>query len=273
MLGRFAWLVKCMIEMATEPLDIIYQDQWLVAINKPPGLLVHRSLIDKHVTRFALQEVRNQLGQHVYPVHRLDKPTSGVLVFALSPVAAANIQAQFEQGQVIKEYLLVCRGHTAQSAIIDYPLIPKDDFKKRNKEIRTPKAAQSAITRFERLATLTIDEPVDRYPSGRYSLIKAMPVTGRKHQIRRHFKHISHPLIGCPKYGKSAHNRFFAERLQCNRLLLHCHWMTFVHPEKNDDICIAAQLSGSFAQLINAQNWVWDATGICLTVRDNEWIS
>lgn len=259
MLIGFDYLGRSMSETAAELLDIIYQDQWLVAINKPPGLLVHRSLIDKHETRFALQEVRNQLGQHVYPVHRLDKPTSGVLVFALSPEVAANLQAQFEHAQVVKEYLLVCRGHTARSAIIDHPLIPKDDFKKRNKEKRAPKAAQSAITRFERLATLTIDEPVDRYPSSRYSLVKAMPVTGRKHQIRRHFKHISHPLIGCPKYGKSVHNRFFAERLQCNRLLLHCQRMTIAHPETNDNICITTRLSGGFAQLISAQNWLWDA--------------
>lgn len=246
-----------MSETPVKPLDIIYQDHWLVAIDKPAGLLVHRSAIDKHETRFALQELRNQLGQHVYPVHRLDKPTSGVLVFALTPEVAANIQAQFEQAQVHKEYLLVCRGHTAESAVIDHALVPKDDFKKRSKEKRAPKAAQSAVTRFERIATLTIDEPVDRYPSSRYSLVKAMPVTGRKHQIRRHFKHISHPLIGCPKYGKAVHNRYFAERLQCNRLLLHCHKMGFTHPVTNDNICITAELSGSFAQLINQQNWLF----------------
>ena len=246
-----------MSETPVKPLDIIYQDHWLVAIDKPAGLLVHRSAIDKHETRFALQELRNQLGQHVYPVHRLDKPTSGVLVFALSPEVAANIQAQFEQAQVHKEYLLVCRGHTVESAVIDHALVPKDDFKKRSKEKRAPKAAQSAVTRFERIATLTIDEAVDRYPSSRYSLVKAMPVTGRKHQIRRHFKHISHPIIGCPKYGKAVHNRYFAERLQCNRLLLHCHKMVFTHPVTNDNIRITAELSGSFAQLINQQNWLF----------------
>ncbi len=249
----------------SESLDIIYQDQWLVAINKPPGLLVHRSPIDKHETRFALQELRNQLGQHVYPVHRLDKPTSGALVFALSPEVAANVQEQFTQVQVSKEYLLVCRGHTTQSATIDHPLVPKDDFKKRNKEKRAPKAAQSAITRFERVATLTIDEPVDRYPSGRYSLVKAMPVTGRKHQLRRHFKHIAHPLIGCPKYGKSVHNRFFAERLQCSRLLLHCQKMAFTHPITNDNVFITAELSGSFAQLIVTQDWVYEPAVLCFS--------
>ena len=244
-----------MSETTVKPLGIIYQDHWLVAIDKPPGLLVHRSVIDKHETRFALQELRNQLGRHVYPVHRLDKPTSGALLFALSPEVAANIQAQFERAQVRKEYLLVCRGHTAESAVIDHPLVPKDDFKKRTK--RAPRAAQSAITRFERIATLTIDEPVDRYPSSRYSLVRAMPVTGRKHQIRRHFKHISHPVIGCPKYGKSVHNRYFAQRLHINRLLLHCHAMVFTHPITNATVRVTAELSGSFAQLISQQNWLY----------------
>ncbi len=243
------------------PIEILYQDDCLVAINKPEGLLVHRSPIDKHETRFALQETRNQIGRHVYPIHRLDKPTSGVLLFALSPEVATRIQSQFHDQTVQKNYLLVCRGYTPFSGEIDHPLVPRNDFKKKKKPVEpvASKPAQDAVTRFERLATLEIEAQVDRYPVSRYSLVKASPVTGRKHQIRRHFKHISHPIVGCPKYGKSNHNRYFADMLRCPRLLLHCQSMEFVHPVTQKRVKVAAPLSGCFASLMD-QLWVFDGS-------------
>jgi len=107
--------------------ELLYRDDCLVAINKPSGLLVHRSPIDRHETRFALQMVRDQIGQHVYPVHRLDKPTSGVLVFALSSELARQISTQFAAGSVSKHYLAVVRGHCPPQGSIDHPLQEKLD--------------------------------------------------------------------------------------------------------------------------------------------------
>jgi len=90
-----------------KPLEILYQDEYLIAINKPSGLLVHKSPIDKHETRFALQELRDQIGQYVYPVHRLDKPTSGVLLFALDREIAKSMSQYFRNNLVHKEYTAI----------------------------------------------------------------------------------------------------------------------------------------------------------------------
>lgn len=244
-----------------QDIQIIYQDDDIVAIDKPCGLLVHRSDIDKHETRFALQETRNLVGKHLYPVHRLDKPTSGVLLFALSSDVAKQIQQQFESCEIEKEYLLVTRGFTQEQGVIDHALVPKSDFKKkRNKSsgsVEPPavKPAQEAITDYQRLATLELEAEIDRYPISRFSLVKALPKTGRKHQIRRHFKHLSHPIIGCPKYGKSRYNHYFTDQLNCSRLLLHCYAMTFLHPTLQKTIRIESKLSGAFASLLTNQPW------------------
>jgi 23S rRNA-/tRNA-specific pseudouridylate synthase len=111
-----------MIDAGSAVLPIIYQDQHLVAIHKPAGLLVHRSLIDRSERRFALQMLRDQLGQRVYAVHRLDKGTSGVLLFALSSAVGRALSTSFEQRQVGKNYLAVVRGHPPLAGEIDHPL-------------------------------------------------------------------------------------------------------------------------------------------------------
>lgn len=245
-------------------IHVIYQDDHIVAIDKPCGLLVHRSDIDKHETRFALQETRNLIGKHLYPVHRLDKPTSGVLLFALSSDVAKHIQQQFESCEIEKEYLLVTRGFTPEHAEINHALVPKNDFKKKRQKstdsvvASVVKPAQDAVTHYQRLATLELEAEIDRYPISRFSLVKAFPKTGRKHQIRRHFKHLSHPIIGCPKYGKSRYNHYFANRLHCPRLLLHCYAMTFIHPISQQPIRIESKLSGVFASLVTDHAWKSD---------------
>ena len=153
---------------------IIYRDTELVAVNKPSGLLVHRSNIDRRETRFALQMVRDQVGQHVYPVHRLDKPTSGVLVFALSPAVARSLSAQFSSGQVAKRYLAVVRGYAPAAGEIDHPLVEKlDPIADRGRNPDRP--PQAASTGFRRLARVEIPVAVDRYPQSRYSLVELLP--------------------------------------------------------------------------------------------------
>ena len=266
-----------LVASAHPPLQIIYQDEHLVAVHKPAGLLVHRSNVDHHETRFLLQELRDQIGRHLYPVHRLDKPTSGLILFALSSEVAALLQADMQENRTSKEYLLVCRGHCPESGRIDHPLKPIDDFKNKQQKkrfavdklriaqglapehpIAAPKPAQSAITEFERLATAEIDVQLERYPQSRYSLVLAKLITGRKHQIRRHFKHLSHPLIGCPKYGKSKHNHYFAETLHAPRLLLHSYRMRLAHPVSGQALELIAEPEGSFANLLS--HFGWDPT-------------
>ncbi|KEQ18560.1 tRNA pseudouridine(65) synthase TruC [Endozoicomonas numazuensis] len=243
-----------MSEETSEKLEIIYQDQWLVAVNKPSGLLVHRSMIDRNETRFALQIVRNQVGQHVYPLHRLDKPTSGVLLFALSPDIARLAGKQFEEGAVKKTYLAVVRGYAPESGEIDHPLKEELD-KMTDRKARQNKPAQEAITTFERLATVELPLAIERYPSSRYSLVRVWPKTGRKHQIRRHMKHIAHPIIGDAKHGKGVHNRYFAEHFSAGRLLLACTEMELIHPVSNERLVLSAPLDDVFSDLMSRFGW------------------
>lgn len=235
-------------------LDIIYQDQHLVAINKPTGLLVHKSFIDPHETRFALQMLRDQIGQYVFPVHRLDKPTSGVLLFALSSSVARLLSEQFANQQVQKNYLAIVRGYCPEGGTIDHALKEKLD-KISDKLAKKDKPAQPAISHYKRLATVEIPVTVDRYPQSRYSLVSVRPETGRKHQIRRHLKHIGHPIIGDAKHGKGVHNRFFQQHYQCHRLMLACTSMDLQHPIDNTALSLIAPLDETFNQQLKAFGW------------------
>lgn len=235
----------------SETLDILFQDEHLVAINKPHGLLVHRSEIDRHETRFALQILRNQLGQHIYPVHRLDKPTSGIMVFALSSAAAQKIGQLFTTHQLQKTYLAIVRGHCIGEGLIDHPLKEDPD-----KFVNTQdKPAQTAITKYKHLASIELPFSVDKYPSSRYSLVECRPLTGRKHQIRRHLKHINHPIIGDAKHGKGRHNRMFQEQLGIHRLLLAATELEFTHPYTQAPLRLSAPLEFSFDQLLANFDW------------------
>ncbi|MEJ2456502.1 MAG: tRNA pseudouridine(65) synthase TruC [Candidatus Thiodiazotropha sp.] len=230
------------------PLRVLYRDDHLIAIDKPAGLLVHPSWIDRHETRSAMMLLRDQIGQYVYPVHRLDKPTSGVLLFALSPEIARRLTEVFSERSVDKRYLAVVRGYTEESGLIDYPLREKPD-KMTDRQTQADKPAQSAVTAYRRLATLELPVRVDRYPSSRYSLIEARPRTGRKHQLRRHFKHLSHPIIGDTRYGKSNHNRLFAEQFGCHRLLLAATRLILPHPVSGETLTLESALDPVFARV------------------------
>ncbi|WP_263081407.1 tRNA pseudouridine(65) synthase TruC [Endozoicomonas sp. Mp262] len=237
-----------------EQLPIIYQDEYLVAINKPSGLLVHRSMIDRHETRFAMQMVRDQIGQRVYPLHRLDKPTSGVLLFALSPEVAKLAGEQFQQHSVSKSYLAIVRGVTDEKGLIDHALREQLD-KITDRKAQKDKPAQDAITHYRRLADIELPVCIDRYPTSRYSLLQLTPETGRKHQIRRHLKHISHPIIGDAKHGKGKHNRYFARHLAAGRLLLSCVEMSLTHPVTGSGLSFVAPLDQTMSNIIRKFCW------------------
>ena len=231
-------------------LEILYKDEHLVAVNKPSKLLVHKSPIDKQETRFALQLVRDQIGAFVYPLHRLDKPTSGVLIFALSSEMAKLMGELFVSNMVKKEYIAVVRGYTKEQESIDYPLKVILD-KKADRDRRDNKEPQDAITLYKRLSTLELSYPVSRYSVARYSLVKLYPQTGRKHQLRRHLKHIFHPIVGDTKYGRGEHNRLFREKFNLDRLLLHSNRVSFIHPITKENIEINAPFDIDFKKILD----------------------
>ena len=235
-------------------LEILYQDEYLVAINKPSGLLVHKSPIDRHETEFALQMVRDQIGQYVYPIHRLDKPTSGVLLFSLTSEMAQTMSLLFRSHDVEKEYIAIVRGYTQEENLIDYPLKQMLDTKEQ-KKLGITKEAQEAQTHYECLATVELPYAVSRYPVARYSLVKLLPKTGRKHQLRRHMKHIFHPIVGDTKHGRGEHNQLFREKFDVHRLLLHSHRVSFVHPITKQSVEIEASVDDTFYGLFKIFGW------------------
>jgi tRNA pseudouridine65 synthase len=244
-------------------LDILFQDDHLVAIDKPSGLLVHRSPVDRSETRFALQLLRDQIGRRVYPVHRLDKPTSGVLLFGLTPGVAALLAAQFRDRAVGKRYLAVTRGHCPASGVIDHPIRDRFDPAIAARPQGAAPPARDAITRYRRLATAELAVAVDRYPTTRYSLVELEPLTGRRHQLRRHLKHLGYPIIGDAKYGKGVHNRFVAERWQCPRLLLACLELRLSHPQSGAALSLRAGLDPAFRRVVAALGWEAALPGVC----------
>ena len=238
---------------APESLDVLWRDEHLIAVHKPAGLLVHKSPIDQHETRYAMRILRDQIGQWVYPVHRLDKPTSGLLLFALSSDIARLVSDQFEHRGVKKTYQAVVRGYTPETAEIDHDLKEIAAFKSEKKTVEKmePKPAR---TDYQRLTTYELPFSDGRFPTSRYSHLKLYPHTGRKHQIRRHLKHISHPIIGDVSYGKGPHNRLFRDEFGSGRLLLAATRLILEHPLSGEKLDIHCPLAEEFNQLLNQLN-------------------
>ena len=236
------------------PLEILYRDDYLAVINKPPGLLVHRSEIDRYETLNAMTLLRDQLRRRVYPVHRLDKPVAGVLVFALDPQTARIVTECFKERKTHKTYHAIVRGHTPEKITIDYAL--KEEMDPMTDRLRDPlKPAQSAITLLKTLAKSSLPHPVGRYPTARYSLVELTPITGRKHQIRRHLKHIFHPILGDTTHGDGQHNQFFRETLGIRQLLLLASSLTLPHPASGDPVTLNAPISSDFGNALTQLNW------------------
>ncbi|WLD58088.1 pseudouridine synthase [Salinispirillum sp. LH 10-3-1] len=235
------------------PLKLLYQDEALLAVHKPSGLLVHRSPIDKHETQFALQYARTlNGGSHVYPLHRLDRPTSGLLLFARSPEIAGLMGEAMMERRLKKTYLAIVRGWPEAAGHIDYPLRDMaDDPRYKGGELKM----RDAITDFERLATVELPVAVDRYPSSRYALVRMHPHTGRKHQLRRHMKHLRHPIIGDAKHGKSTHNHFFAREFGVQRLMLAATRLELTHPVTEQPLTLNAPLAEDFQHVMRALGW------------------
>lgn len=235
-------------------LNILYRDDYLAIVNKPAGWLVHRTPLDKGETRFVLQTLRDQIGQHVWPVHRLDKGTSGVLVFALNAEVARTLGQAFETGEGLhKTYRAVVRGWPADEGLIDHPLkrMP-DDMRTERMEV------QPAQSRFATLRRFELPLPQQGFASTRCAEVALEPLTGRRHQLRRHMKHIAHPILGDATHGKGPLNRAVAELLGLQRLWLHAQSLTLTHPVSGQPLVIHSAL---------ADEWtLWDAFRKCPSV-------
>lgn len=219
-------------------LEIVFRDEFLIAINKPAGLLVHRSPIASDAETFAVQQLRDQISRKVYPVHRLDRKTSGVLLFALEPEISSSVQQQFAEQLVKKTYLAIVRGWTEAIGTIDYPLTND-----RGKE-------QEACTQYRTLRQAEIPVPSGKHSTSRYALLEIRPETGRHHQIRKHLAHIFHPILGDRPHGCNKQNRMWKERFGLTEMMLHAQCLSLTHPVDHSWIEIKATPGSTFQQVL-----------------------
>lgn len=234
-------------------LEILFEDDHYIAINKPSGLLVHKTKIAKGENpEFAMQMLRDQIGQWVYPLHRIDRPTSGILLFAKSSEDASLFTTQFTEHRIEKYYLAVVRGYLKEDQFVsEYPL--KKDLIGELQEART-----------EFWSMAKVELPISsspKYPTSRYSLVKAYPHTGRMHQIRRHLAHERNYLIGDTTHGENKQNKFFRDQYGLHNLLLHAWQVKFSHPVLNTEVEIKATLPAHFEDIINKLGWNEIAAG------------
>lgn len=217
---------------------IIYQDKEMLVLNKPQGLMVHPSPMARDVSIFATTLLKEHLGQPVSPVHRLDRKTSGVLIFGLHYEATRALRLEFEASSVQKRYLAIVRGFFPEGEIcVDRPL--------KNPE----RGLQEATTYFQAFARNALPIPTGRFPTSRYSLIEARPVTGRMHQIRRHLKGINHPIIGDLKHGCLLQNRFMRNEWKMDKMLLHAYELSIKHPITEKEMLLHAPPPSIFVKM------------------------
>ena len=236
-------------------IEIIYEDEFLVAINKEAGLLVHRSWLDKGETRFAMQLTRDAVGCHVFPVHRLDRPTSGVLLFAKSSAVARSLTEVFTEHKVTKQYLAVVRGFMPEQGTLDYALSFQPDAIA-DKFADLDKPPQEAVTHWQSLAQIELPFAVSKkHDTSRYSLMRLTPETGRKHQLRRHMAHLFHPIVGDTSHGDGRHNKFFRSQYGCERMLLHAHSLILSHPVTGEPLSLIAGLDNQWQRIMAEFDW------------------
>jgi tRNA pseudouridine65 synthase len=226
-------------------IEVLYADEALLAVNKPAGLLVHRSAIATDERDFLLERLREQVPGPLHLAHRLDRATSGVVLLARSREVAAALGRQFMERTIDKRYLAVVRGWPQAEGVIDYPL----------PDVRERGPRKPASTRWRVLATTSVAIALGRYPEQRYALVEASPQTGRYRQIRKHFHHVSHHLIGDTSHGRGDHNRLWRQHFGVHRLLLHARSLAFLHPLSATPLCIEAGLDPAWRDVLVRFGW------------------
>ncbi|HPE86378.1 MAG: hypothetical protein EOL88_02735 [Bacteroidia bacterium] len=224
--------------------EICYSDAYFVVVNKPAGILVHKTnmAIDEKVT--LMQRVADQLGRKVYPVHRLDKGTSGVNIFSLDARTSEMFRRMFVEKRIGKIYFAVCRGWLTDEVLVEYPV-----------KTSTLATRVAAVTRIIPLATAEIDVPVGPYEKSRYTLIQAEPHTGRWHQIRQHCSHLRHPIAGDKRHGDYRHNAMFSTQFSVTNVMLHAGAVTFEHPYQLRRITVNAAFPAHWRLVLDTMGW------------------
>jgi len=226
-------------------LDFLHVDDDLLAVNKPAALAVHRSRLVGADDDYLMDRLRLQVEGPLHAVHRLDRATSGVLLVARAAVAAAELGRQLMARSVTKTYLAVVRGWPAEQGEIDYPLSGSS----------LQGEAKPALTRWRRLATIEVPIAQGRYDQQRYALLEIRPETGRYRQIRRHFHHVSHHLLGDTSHGRGDHNRLIRQHYGVHRLMLHAWRIEVRHPSTGEPLRLEAPLDAAWQRLLGAFGW------------------
>lgn len=230
---------------------ILYSDAQIVVVDKPAGMPVHRSRLVNDGDVYLIDVVRELVDGPLHLIHRLDRATSGVLLIGRSSEIAATLGRQFMQRDVEKTYLAVCRGWPEETGELDYAL----------PGVRENSERKPALTRWQRLATTEVPIAINRYPQQRYALVEVSPETGRYRQIRRHFAHLRHPLIGDTSHGRTEHNRLFKQHFGVHRLLLHAWRLAFDHPLDGRRLAVEAALDSEFASVLERFEWALPTNG------------
>lgn len=226
-------------------IKIIYEDEYAIVVNKPNNFLIHQSHYARNIKETTLLEfLEQQLGYQVYPAHRLDRKTSGIILLLKDKKHVAQFQELFTANAIQKTYYSISRGFSNLFGIIDSP-VKNDDTG----------VYKDALTHYETVHTIELDIPVHPYSSSRYSLIKLSPKTGRMHQLRKHLNKISHPIVGDYKYGDRFHNRMFETEFNCEHLFLHAYSLEFTHPITKQKLLLKACLPNDWVQMLEKFNW------------------
>lgn len=221
------------LDASNEPLTILYRDEFLVAIAKPAGMMVHPVANPTDEEPSAMKRLRDQISQRVFPVHRLDRPTSGVLLFALDKKSAGIVQQAFERREVVKTYFAIVSGNVPEKWICESPLASDSDDR-----------PLPARTSFERIESKSLEQDLT------LSLVKAMPSTGRFHQIRRHLLEVEHPIIGDFRYARMDESFRLGEILKTGtRMLLHAAKLEIAHPHSGEPLSVRCPIAPDFARL------------------------
>ena len=224
-------------------LQVLFQDEHFAAVFKPAGMMVHRNEFDR-TGPAVVQAARRQFGRRVYPVHRLDRATSGVLILAFSPEACGALAKSFSERTVHKGYLTIVRGFSPDQGFIDKPI------RQRETDI-----TQTAQTQFRTLAKAVWPLPIGDFAEARFSLVAVRPLTGRRHQIRRHLRGLNHPIIGDTRWGDGRHNRYFRTHFSSRQLLLTANELALCQPFSDEQIRICAPIDSEFLRLAEIFSW------------------
>ncbi len=206
----------------------VFEDTWLKVVNKPSNLIVHHSRYARNLDETSLCQLLNQESDvMLHPIHRLDRKTSGLIIFAKDKSIIPKMQALFAENKIRKQYIALVRGFVEEVGFIDSP-------------IRADEAIEykEAYTAYEPIHSFEVPIPVQPYETARYSLLRLTPSTGRMHQLRKHMNKFSHPIIGDPKYGNRHHNHMFIEKFNCSNLFLHAKTLSFIHPMTNENLVL-----------------------------------